>query len=188
MKKILLFVLLGVCVNVKAQYYIVDFTEVDLLGTWDVTSFSGELTLGFNGREYDSSAPTSIIFSAPEDGMSYVNKEGGGLFEAYGYYVTNKQILHFMSARDRRGYTGTYMFSFKIVHYDGAMMILETYTGSARIVIQKRSDNASVRSATAPEGDAAYYNLNGERTDEPSRGINIVREANGDTKKVMVNK
>lgn len=51
-----------------------------------------------------------------------------------------------------------------------------------------RVDNASgIGSAIAPaSGKAAYYTIDGRRVDAPVKGLNVVKMANGETKKIIV--
>ena len=67
----------------------------------------------------------------------------------------------------------------KIIHYDGqGNMVLRTLTGSGYVTLQKRTSDSSVRSMSAIDGNATYYTLKGEKTEEPSIGINIIGSDN----------
>ena len=188
MKKLLFLLILGLCVNAKAQYYIVDFTEEDLLGTWDVTQVSGDFSsIGFT---HDSNTFRSFVFN---DGTySWISYYYSDSYESswsfISFFVTNKHMLHFVSDRKYgNSQTGISMYKLKILHYDGqGQMILRTLTGSGYVTLQKRTTDSSVRSMSAPDGNATYYNLKGEKTEGPSTGINIIKEPNGDSKKVII--
>lgn len=188
MKKLFFLLALGLCINAKAQYFIIDFTEENLLGTWDVTQVSGDFSsIGFT---HDSNTLRSFVFN---DGtycwITYYNDYYGSEsnYDFVSFFVTNKQMLHLINNRKYTGGTGLSLFKLKIIHYDGqGNMVLRTLTGSGYVTLQKRTSDSSVRSMSAIDGNATYYTLKGEKTEEPSIGINIIKEPDGNTKKVII--
>jgi hypothetical protein len=193
MRKLLLFLVVAIfSINVKAAY-IVDFTEEDLLGTWDVVERIGDLS--------------SIGWSAPwDDIQQFIFNDGKYSYITYihptyndlsyyalaGFFVTNNQILHIVYPHDfpnGNKSTPVSFYKMKITQYDGqGNMCLETLKGGGTIILKKRNEeNASVRSlVNTPNGNGSIYNLNGNKISSYEEGINIIKESDGSTSKVLV--
>ncbi len=190
MRKFLIAFSLMFSLCMQAQYYyIIDFTEEDLLGSWEVTEVSGDFSsIGYTG---DSNNFRSFEFKdATYSGIMYYNVEYGweSFFSYISFFVTNKQMLHFVSRTQYNSqYTGISMYKLKILHFDGQILKLRTLTNNGYVTLKKRNSSSGIRSqAIGEEGKTVTYNLNGEVKNEISHGINIIKEANGNTKKVLI--
>ena len=94
------------------------------------------------------------------------------------YFISNGDKLHVVFKH--------HVSRWKIVALDGENMTLETMSGKGTVVY-KRDTTSSVQAPLIDlDENNLYYSIDGKQQSILSKGVNIIRMNNGETKKVIV--
>ena len=184
-----------------------EYSELDIIGKWDVSETYGEYEETFNSYGLVAKCPINNIMyfefydnsSAFED--SYYESERfyyGSIRIKYATYNSDMPIVHCFVANGNilhirglyaYGKSNIKNFRFKIVSLSGSRMELSTLDNSLIFVLTKASQSSSLNASQMNEDSvSATYNLMGVKEDNPQRGIHIYKGEKGSTQKVIVTK
>ncbi len=160
------------------------YDEVDLLGRWDVTSFSGEIStvapgvgtksftsIYFGAYMHDCSLFNGYIYNyifVDCDNNYHSDNEEMPLIEDF--FISNGNKLHIIYGND---YSSSMRFVIKSFSDD--RLVLENYEGTCHIELKKAASGINAPQLIEKEGTDEYYNLNGIRISNPDEGLYIKR-------------
>ena len=184
-----------------------EYSELDIIGKWDVSETYGEYKETYNSYGSVAKCPINNILyfefydnsSAFED--SYYESERfyyGSIRIKYATYNSDMPIVHCFVANGNilhirglyaYGKSNIKNFRFKIVSLSGSRMELSTLDNSLIFVLTKASQSSSLNASQMNEDSvSATYNLMGVKEDNPQRGIHIYKGEKGSPQKVIVTK
>lgn len=171
MKKIFfLFAFLTIGMMAKAQY-VANLDEIELLGTWNVTTTNGEIMV--------SDRPETVSSITFNDGWnSFMTFESNRSTIIPVYIVsgtaTGRYTLHLIRDKEYNSdYTGLSSLNFEVYQFGNNTMTLRTYDKSVTIKLEKQSASSvsSVKADAKTSGKA--YTLDGMNATDTTKGIII---------------
>lgn len=175
-KYIVAIALLALGVGAKAQ--VENFDEVELLGSWNVTSSDGI----FDGRLpiYHNTYRKPVAFTFNDNTYSTIKWEYAGpdydWEQSPGYWVTHssdKYILHILLKRDySTGGDGISTLNFIVTAFDGGTMTLQTLAKDGAMQLSKEG-SAGIRSTRSDATGGKAYRIDGTPAAESDKGIII---------------
>ncbi len=167
MKRVFLSLLVFVfAFSVKAQNYIWQLDEIEMQGTWEVVSVSGQ----FKGFDYEYRDKIPVSFTFADGNYTSINYSDNTWFFS-GYMITTastgKYFLH-MTARANGSSA-----NFWIYEFDNGNMTLKSYDNMGEIKLVKQNSTNINSVQTEQNSNSKIYSVNGMELSEPVKGINI---------------
>lgn len=171
MKKILfLFAFLVLGVTAKAQY-VSNLDEIELLGTWNVTTTNGEIMVSGHPERV-----ASITFNDGQNSFMSFESNNSTIIPVYtvGGTATGRYTLHLIRRYEYNSdYTSLSSLNFEVYQFGSNTMTLRTYDKSVTIKLEKQSASSvsSVKADAKTTGKS--YTLDGMTATDTTKGIII---------------